>query len=583
MASHLTWMKLLLDRAESLSMRAKLTIAFSTLIAIQTVIFWIYFPSKLEEYAVSKAREKVESIAAMTASALGPAVYFDDHAGIDEALQLARKNKDLAFLIVERTDGNIHLQYNPMHYEVDDIFSGSEVTRDRMVCKVRTGISSVGRPVGRLVVGLSLRGVYANVEETRGIITFLSIVLLLLGTGLAAGFSTVVTRPLRLFVQTVNTVSPTDLTTRAEVPSQQEVAQLAIAFNRMLGRINEQTETIRAAEAKFRTLVEQIPTVVYTSTLDSVSSTLYISPQVERYLGYTAEELVRTPSLWHDAIYGEDRPLIDREMARCKAERGSLAMEYRMVTRDGRIMWWEDQAIVIQPNGDGRSYLQGVMSDITARKEAEEKLQASLAEKEVLLKEIHHRVKNNLQVISSLLFLQSRMASDPHIVDVFLDSQNRVRSMALIHEQLYRSTDFGRIDFDHYLRSLTTSIARGLRRDAAPITLRREAPEVFLSIDMAIPCGLLINELVTNAFKHAFPDGRAGTVEVLMKNCDNGTVALTVTDDGIGLSETVNPETAESLGLKLVQMLSSQLGGTIEVNRSPGTTFRVVFPRDGVA
>jgi two-component sensor histidine kinase len=211
----------------------------------------------------------------------------------------------------------------------------------------------------------------------------------------------------------------------------------------------------------------------------------------------------------------------------------------------------------------------------------EGQLQISLRDKDVLLKEIHHRVKNNLQVISSLLYLQARTVNDPQVQAVFLDSQNRVRSMALVHEQLYRSVNFGDIDFDCYLRTLTTSIARGFRRDGRPVTITRDAPGILLSINEAIPCGLLINELVTNAFKHAFPCHTGGSIHVRMVSLPESRIQLTVADNGVGLPEAIDPMTADTLGLKLVQMLSAQLGGTVEVVRSSGTTFRVVFAREG--
>jgi PAS domain S-box-containing protein len=562
-------------------MRMKLTIAGSLFIGIQTILFWLYFPLKLEEYAIDRAREKAESVAAMTASALGPAVYFQDTVGMGEALQLARKNKDLAFLVVENGTGNVYLCHNPTWYDLDDIFSGSDLTRDGLVFKVRTGVTSVGRPVGRLVVGMSLQGVYANVAEMRQIITVVSLGIFLLSIAMIAVVSSFMTRPLRRIVQTVNTVSPADLTTRAEVPRQREVAHLAIAFNRMLGRIEEQTQAIRAAEEQFRALVENVPAIVYTSATDNHNATLYVSPQVERFLGYTPDDLMRDPTLWFEAVHPDDRPLIEQEVERSAKENTPIAVEYRMFTRDGRITWWHDQAVIVRLHGNGHSYAQGVMSDITSRKEVEKQLQVSLRDKDVLLKEIHHRVKNNLQVISSLLYLQARTLNDPQIKEIFLDSQNRVRSMALVHEQLYRSVNFGDIDFDYYLRALITSIARGFRRNGKPISITRDAEGIQLNINEAIPCGLLINELVTNAFKHAFPCDRGGLIHVSMTTLPGRRIQLSVADDGVGLPETIDPGTAETLGLKLVQMLSAQLGGAVEVVRSSGTMFRVVFAREG--
>jgi PAS domain S-box-containing protein len=218
-----------------------------------------------------------------------------------------------------------------------------------------------------------------------------------------------------------------------------------------------------------------------------------------------------------------------------------------------------------------------VLRDITERVEAERQVAASLKEKEVLLQEIHHRVKNNLQIISSLLNLQAQQLENQQILEAFRDSQNRIRSMALIHEQLYGSHDLAGIDFGAYIQDLLTFLFRSYQADSRQIRLDVETDKVSLAIDQAVPCGLIVNELVSNALKHAFPDGRQGGIRVVL-GADEGLLALAVSDDGIGLPEGFDHRTSTSLGLQLVNSLVSQLDGEIMLEPGQGTGFKVTFP-----
>jgi two-component sensor histidine kinase len=204
-------------------------------------------------------------------------------------------------------------------------------------------------------------------------------------------------------------------------------------------------------------------------------------------------------------------------------------------------------------------------------------VEESLEEKNILLKEIHHRVKNNLQVISSLLNLQSAQIKDPVTVQLFRDSQNRVRSMALIHEKLYQSHDLARIDFKSYIESLSNYLVRSYATEARRVTFRLEIEQISLGIDQAVPCGLIINELVSNSLKYAFPDNQKGEVTIQFKIDERQQLQLTVGDNGIGFPESIDFQNTASLGLQLVNSLVNQLEGSIELIRSSGTQFRIVF------
>jgi len=215
--------------------------------------------------------------------------------------------------------------------------------------------------------------------------------------------------------------------------------------------------------------------------------------------------------------------------------------------------------------------------DITERKEAEDKLQNSLSEKEVLLREIHHRVKNNMQVISSLINLQSRRVSDPMVLDMFRESQRRIRSMALIHERLYQSSDLSRIEFSHYLGNLATHLFHSYQVDSNRIRLTLDTEEVFLNINTAIPCGLIVNELVSNALKHGFPNGRNGEVAIELHRVSGEGYLLRVKDDGVGFPEELDFRRTDSLGMQIVITLVSQIEGSIELQRKKGTEFKILF------
>ncbi|MEQ8995883.1 MAG: two-component regulator propeller domain-containing protein [Coleofasciculus sp. B1-GNL1-01] len=215
--------------------------------------------------------------------------------------------------------------------------------------------------------------------------------------------------------------------------------------------------------------------------------------------------------------------------------------------------------------------------DITEQKQAEAELQTSLREKIVLLKEVHHRVKNNLQIISSLLDLQSQTLTDPQVLDIFQQSANRVKSMALIHNQLYQSTCLEKIDFADYLEALASYLFQSYGVNRNLIDLKIDVEPISLNLDTAIPCGLLLNELLSNALKYAFPESRPGVITIkLTSECDRR-LTLTVQDNGIGLPKGFEPENPKTLGFQLIQALTEQLEGELDIKPDQGTQFTIRF------
>ena len=258
--------------------------------------------------------------------------------------------------------------------------------------------------------------------------------------------------------------------------------------------------------------------------------------------------------------------------------KGSGQRETTVLKKDGRFLEFTVDPVV---NEDG-VFIGAVhiVSDITDRKRAEEKIKTSLKEKELLLKEIHHRVKNNMQVISSMLQLQSVSLDDEKTIDIFRRSQDRIKSMAIIHDMLYQAQDFSKIDFRDYIETLTETLFSSYKKETQDITLIIDVKDVFLNLDTAVPLGLIINELVTNSLKHGFKERDEGEISIALSHIDDDKIELNVRDNGIGLPEGFNIKEAESLGLEIVAVLSEkQLNGDLKIKRDSGTEFQIVFQK----
>jgi len=297
-----------------------------------------------------------------------------------------------------------------------------------------------------------------------------------------------------------------------------------------------------------------------------------------RIFGRTRETMSPSYEGFFACVLEEDQPVVT-DAVRASLDKGTpYDAHYRIVLPDGSMRFIHAQGKVIFDKEKNPIRMFGTVLDITERKQAERKLEESLREKELLLKEVHHRVKNNLQVITSLLTLQSRETDDQQVLDILNESQGRVRSIALVHEKLYQSSDLASIDFADYCRSLAAALFRsyGVNPDNISFAVDDEGHSV--SIDAAIPCGLIVSELLSNSLKYAFPDGRKGNIRVALEMKKNREYVLSVCDDGIGLPEGFALQKSESLGLKLVQTLAEQIGGRVKVRDLGGAAFEIVFP-----
>ena len=341
--------------------------------------------------------------------------------------------------------------------------------------------------------------------------------------------------------------------------------------------ISERMEAERAimqSEEKYRTLFEYSPDFILLLAHDG--KIIDINKATEKFVNLSKEELIGK-SIMNLGLLEDDiekfieigHELMDGEFVE--------PFEFKIINMDGQICWMEAYLSLLK-KGMGNNVIQAILHDITKRKNYEKQIKQSLTEKEVLLREIHHRVKNNLQVISSLLNLQSRYMEDKNARDVFKESQNRIKSMALIHEKLYQSEDLTKIDFAEYLKSLTFHLFRSYSVDQSTVRLSINFEGALFDIDTSIPCGLIINELISNSLKYAFPNGRKGKISVDLQ-LNGEKYMLIISDDGVGFPEGLDFQNTETLGLRLVSILVNQIKGVITLDKREGTSFKIEFPK----
>jgi len=372
-------------------------------------------------------------------------------------------------------------------------------------------------------------------------------------------------RPLTKLTEATAEIAKGHLDTRVDIRTRDEIGKLAQSFNQMAAGLETTTVAKTYVDDIIRSIHEML--IVTNPQLEIRQ----VNPTAIRQLGFAEEELVGR-SL--DEILGEP---VDREDGMSSLPGEFLqAREHVLRTKSEQLVpvWFTASHLY---DRDGQ--LQGmvcVATDITDRKAAEEQLRASLREKEVLLKEVHHRVKNNLQIISSLLNLQAQAAPAKEAARALRESQSRIHSMSLIHEQLYRSDNLASIDFAEYVRELTAHVSRSVGAAAQNVSVVVEVEPVPLPIELAVPSGMIVNELVTNAMEHAFPDGRGGEIRVGFRTYEQHR-ELTVCDNGVGLTPPDDKESTASLGLKVVHALAGQMGGKLELKQDGGTQCVVQF------
>jgi PAS domain S-box-containing protein len=329
-------------------------------------------------------------------------------------------------------------------------------------------------------------------------------------------------------------------------------------------------------EERFRRVVEAAPNAMV--MIGAAGRIEMVNTQAEHMFGYARQAMVgqMVEMLVPERFRGHHPSLRSSFFTEPKARPMGAGRDLYGLRKDGSEFPVEIGLNPIETE-EGPMVLSAIV-DISDRKQKEESIQVALAEKDVLLGEVHHRVKNNLQIIHSLLALQSSRITDESALDMLRDSQNRIRSMGLIHQTLYQSKDFAKVDFRRFLESLVPTLVGSYGVNPDRITLSIQAEQIQLPINAAIPCGLVVNELISNALKHAFPGVRPGEIVVKLFAEPTGKAVLSVSDNGIGIPEEVDMSKATTLGLQLVTLLADQLGGDMSMRRFNPTEFILRFP-----
>jgi PAS domain S-box-containing protein len=334
-------------------------------------------------------------------------------------------------------------------------------------------------------------------------------------------------------------------------------------------------ETLRKSEERYSITLDAVNDGLW--DWDVSSGDAFFSPNYYKLLGYAPEEFTAHYKTWRLLVHPDDIDSAEKKIQESIKSNKGFEIDLRMKTRSSEWLWVSIRGKSVEKDSTGTSKrMVGTLSDITERVNAKKKIKESLEEKKMLLKEIHHRVKNNLMIISSLLNLQSSYIKDKESQDIFKESQNRARSMALIHERLYQSTDLKRIDFGDYIQSLSKDLFNTYISNSSLIALKINVENIFLDINTAIPLGLIVNELITNSLKHAFPNGRKGEINVEFHKKDEK-YEFTVKDNGIGFPKDIDFKKTDSLGLQIVTNLTDQIDGKIELNINNGTEFKINF------
>ena len=396
-------------------------------------------------------------------------------------------------------------------------------------------------------------------------------------TGVVGSYAvqrSLLSRLLRLSNGVVKVRTTGDLSQRVDVTGDDEMTALAMSINSMLATLEKSQKELRESEAQNKALVKGIPDYMYRIAMDG---TLLEGRSAKGGNMLEPYRQINGKMLYHPLKKYSD---MTREVITQGLDHMTLALQTGetqifefQLSVDGHDFFYEVRMMASEKQGE----LLCVVFDVSQR-------HAEAQKKEILIKEIHHRVKNNLQVVASLLYLQSTRLDDAKTMQMFEESSNRVKSISLIHEKLYKErlqphNEQGDVDFGAYVRDLTDALFVSYGVDRKTISLVLDTNYAFLSLDAAVPCGLIVNELVSNALKYAFPGGRTGEIRVSLLGDHDGRTVLIVRDNGIGLPPDTNLDMSTSLGLRLVRMLAQQLGAEIHMDGSKGAEFKFRFTR----
>jgi two-component sensor histidine kinase/PAS domain-containing protein len=474
---------------------------------------------------------------------------------------------------------------------------------ERHVVVVRSIVLD-GERIGKIYLAADLEEIYTPLKQNAGIAGLIILASSLLAYLLASMLQRLISKPILQLAQTMKVVSQDkDYSIQAKKLSEDELGILIDGFNEMLVQIRQRDDELEEnrniLEEKVAMRTEELANAqaFLTASIKQTTSGIMIAeaPQFKiRLFNQAAAEILNRPQDSHIQIslenfkamtwnnYHPDGSRFEFEeipLVQATLQGKTIANEeIRIVRKDETERWILVNASPIR-NTEGK-ILAGitVFSDITERKRTDEAIKASLREKEILLKEIYHRTKNNMQVIISLLNLQSARFSDPQLLQAFRDTGNRIRSMALVHEKLYQSKDLSSINLKDYIKDLAKFLLMNYQTELRRISLHLDLHSVPVNIETAMPCGLIINELISNSLKYAFPGAHQGTISIFLRSTEDRAIELRLADDGVGFPPELDVWKTDSLGLNLIiDLVRRQLRGQIELRREQGTEFHIIF------
>jgi PAS domain S-box-containing protein len=348
----------------------------------------------------------------------------------------------------------------------------------------------------------------------------------------------------------------------------------AMGVSRDITAIKKAEEELRLSEERHRAIYDQA--YIGIARIAKMGRFLLVNERLCSMLDYSADELYKK-TFYELGVQEEvEESLIDWDQL-LSGKTKNFSREQTYIRQGGDLLTANVTVSLVRDSNDNPNYFVAVFEDITERKEYESQLEESIKEKEVLLKEVHHRVKNNMQVISSILNLQSSYIADETALRILRESQDRIKSMSFVHESLYQSKTMSEVNFSEYIENIARNLFHSYGRPEGGIKLDFNLEEIYLNLDTSIPCGLIVNEIVSNSLKYAFHGRSEGRIVIEFSKQSKEKLKLIIRDDGIGLPENLDVENAESLGLQLVTTLITQIGGELEIVVSNGTSFNILF------
>ncbi len=522
-------------------------------------------------------------------------LYVYDMESVSDICNIAGEQKDVIQVLVFDKEGHI-IYYNTrskplLNVKIDDVSAKTLKSRNLEILSTET-LMIAAAPImihdqllGGVKAEFSLDSIFKDINKTNNQLQAISVkgveqtifyvfiitgVLSALGITLSIFVARSMSRPIKQLSKFAHVIGNGKFEIDIPINRSDEIGELADSFKIMSGNLKQTTVSKEYLDNIVKNIIDTLIIVTPKSIIKTVNGATC------DLLGFNKEELIGKSVA--KIIKDDENHIFDETGLVDLVHRGFLKnIEINYVAKDKNIIPMLFSASVLFNKTEKSYEIVCVAKDITEQKKIKEQIEKSLREKEVLLQEVYHRTKNNMQIISSLLTLQSNHIEDEYYVNIFNDSQNRIRSMSLVHEKLYQSRDLSRIDFNEYVGSLTVSLLRAYRTGKGRIDLRKEIADCTFNIETAITCGLVINELVSNSLKYAFPNNRDGDLFVSLQLLDNNKYKLIVKDNGIGMPEDINYLQAKTLGLQLVNSLTKQLDGAIKLNRNNGTEFSITF------